>query len=199
MPDSLPSLSWYLKNPELVHEMIGKILNLIESQGIEVPETARFEFLDLIGVGQRWINAPEETKKKIRKYRTLLQNARDYRDSLTITWDSDEGPIRLNYPNSIPLLTDHLDEMIEDCDEILGTKEPTRYPRRKIIEDVLALWIKYTGKTPQKCAIQPSSHSEDKEAPPYTLCRLVLTAIEDCKDSGDFRRFYERAVAPILK
>ncbi len=171
--------------------IIGKILDLLKNEGKEVPETARDDFLRLIGIGQRWIDAPEEKKEKIKKFRNLLKKAYDYGNSLTITWDSSEGPIQVLHPFDYILLP--LAGAVEDCNTILGTSSPRRYPRKKIVRETLDLWTKYTGKRPQKCAVQPSPYSGDKEAPPYALCRLVLTAIEG-EDPGDFHRIYESAV-----
>ena len=146
----------------------------------------------ILTFGYEWLTQ-EAKKKELAQYRKLLQKARDYRDG--------SRDLRYRFPSfrdfpktTTPILheADALLTMIEDCGKILGTKEPKRHPRRTTIKAVMNLWEKYTGKTPQKWAIQPSVYSGDKEAPPYALCRLILTLIEG-KAPKDFHRAYESA------
>lgn len=192
--ESLVPFRPYLKNPEDA---------TLEGRG---PETILTD-LDQIAVqGFLWGTNNKETRKGIEKFRRLLQNALDYRASFKIVQESDciscTGPLEMLFPLAPPgaysrKSANALEDMIAECDRILGKKEPKRYARKKIVEDVLRLWVKYTGRSLQNWAIQPSPYSEDKEAPPYALCRLLLTIIEG-KDPGDFRRVYERVVrSPI--
>ena len=153
---------------------------------------------DLTGIltfGYEWLTQ-EARKKEIAQYRKLLQKARDYRDG--------SRDLRYRFPSfkDFPCVTgapilheaDTLLAMIEECDKILGTKEPKRHPRRVIIWESLALWVRFTGKTPPRNAFQPNPHSGDRLAPPYAFARLILSSIEDCTDTGDFSGMYEAIV-----
>ncbi len=150
----------------------------------------------ILTTGCEWLTH-EARKKEVRAYRRQLEKAQSLRDKspalkhlFPASQDFPRGgtPIRQD--------ADALSLMIEECDRILGAREPTRHPRRATIKAALILWKKHTGKTPQKWAIQPSAYSGDKEAPPYAFCRLVLALIEN-KDPGDFRRIYESAVRSL--
>ena len=63
-----------------------------------------------------------------------------------------EDPSRMPFPKG-PM--DSVKDMLATCNRILGTKDPKRYPCRKIVADTLALWTKYTNKSPRNWAIQP--------------------------------------------
>lgn len=142
--------------------------------------------------GHEWLSQ-DAKKKEIAQFRKLLQKTRDCRDrSRTL---HQRFPSYRDFPESTTPLrheADTLFSMIEECDKILGTREPKRYPRRSTIKAALTLWKKYTGKTPPKNAHAPSMHSEiRKETAPFTFCRMILAAIEDCTDVGDFSGTYE--------
>jgi len=143
-----------------------------------------------------WLNN-EARKKGVRKYRDLLKKAIDYREAFSLPYIAGDGTRKTEYPLETLFQSfdsHHLGTMIAKCDEILGTKEPTRYPRQKVILETLSLWTLYSGKNPPKNAIQPNKYTGDREATPYTLCKLVLMSIEDCSDVGDFSGMYETVV-----
>ena len=190
-------------------ETLKKILHLInearnENLTMDEERRAALDFNILIGIGQSCLNLPDGEKKKLRKLRKLHNEVCENGNHI-VEADSLEGPALTSRQlvdrlmlreDSGGVLTDPLAEILRDFDELLGKKEPARYPCRKIVKDVLKLWIKHTGKNPQKWAIQPSSYSKSKEVPPYALCRPVLTVIEG-KDPGDFHRVYESAARSL--
>lgn len=146
----------------------------------------------ILVTGREWLT-DEARKKEIRTYRRQLEKTLTIRDKSSAL--KHLFPAAHDFPKGgIPIRqdADALLSMIGECDRILGTKEPQRYPRREIIRKTLTLWKRYARKAPQKWALQPSVYRGSKESPPYTFCRLVLTTIED-KDPGDFRRGYESA------
>ena len=212
----------FIKQETTPDDPLNRALDLICQHVKNTPKTPKDDYymrkiikhdLTLICLHACMWYKNEETKKGIALFRKKLGGAL----TLWETFTSDAGqwkghPLQILFqgfddqPPPPGMIKAHregpidaLRGMIADCDDILGKKEPKRYPRRKIIADTLAVWVEYTGKKPQKWAIQPSEHSADKEAPPYALCRLVLTIIEDCQDIGDFHRVYERAVKNLPK
>ena len=203
-------LPFLIDSPQL-EKSLNKILKLIneerdESLTTDEERQAVLDFTRLIGIGKCWLELPEKTKEQLRKFRKLLNKACEYRNSFYVP-DSIEGHAIISRPLDYLMLlpdfggvgVDPLAEIVRACGDLLGDTESALFPRRKIIEDVLALWIRYTGKPPQKYAIQPSSYSKSKEVPPYALCRIVLTVIEDCNDTGDFSTLYESAVRSLSR
>ena len=167
------------------------------AEGAWSPPPGLFPDLTKILVtGREWLTH-EARKKEVRAYRRQLEKARSLRDKSPAL--KHRFPSFRDFPESTTPLrqdADALSLMIEECDRILGKREPTRHHRRATVKAALILWEKHTGKPPQKWAIQPSAYSGDKEAPPYAFCRLVLALIEN-KDPGDFRRIYESAVRSL--
>jgi hypothetical protein len=146
----------------------------------------------ILYVGREWLTH-EARKKEVRAYRRQLEKALSLRDAspalkhlFPAAHDFKKGGIHIFQH------ADALSSMIEECDKILGTNEPKRYPRREIVRESLILWTRYTGRNPQRWALQPSAYLGDQEASAYSFCRLILTAIEG-NDPGDFRRGYESA------
>jgi hypothetical protein len=152
----------------------------------------------------------EELRKGIEKYRRHLKNALEQRNSFTITHPFPDGPLtekplqRLFFgsddeslkPGGIRMKgpADSLIDMIAECDRILGTEKPIRYPRQTVIRESLDLWKKFTGKNPPRYAIQPNTYSGSKESAPYAITRLLLEISEDCSDVGDFSAMFETVV-----
>ena len=167
------------------------------AEGAWSPPPGLFPDLTKILVtGREWLTH-EARKKEVRAYRRQLEKARSLRDKSPAL--KHRFPSFRDFPESTTPLrqdADALSLMIEECDRILGKREPTRHHRRATVKAALILWEKHTGKPPQKWAIQPSVYSGDREAPPYAFCRLVLALIEN-KDPGDFRRIYESAVRSL--
>ena len=159
-----------------------------------LPQGPLMGLTKIVTTGKEWLTH-EARKKELTRYRKFLQKTRDCRDG--------SGDLRYLFPSfkdfpktATPLRheADALLSMIEECDKILGTKEPARYPRRVIIWESLALWTRFTGKTPPRNAFQPNPHSGDRLAPPYAFTRMIIATIEDCTDTGDFSHLYETIV-----
>ena len=134
---------------------------------------------------------PKKRKKALLGIRRHLKMADDIQNSYI------EGQ---GDPKDYPLIRlfggpeNKVKKMLGICDEILGTKEPIRYPRQKIILETLRIWAKYNGKAPSLRAVGYDPHSETRtETAPYALCRAMLTSIEG-KDPGDFHGMYETIV-----
>ena len=161
--------------------------------------------LSMLMVTSRLWLTDEAKKKEIRKFRDLLRKTmiclEDSPSLKRLFPLSEKIPPGL-YPPEMPeelipipsydLTADCLKAMIVTCDGILGTKEPTRYPRKKIIANTLELWRKYTGEeiTPQSSIVK-TANDRGKTTPPYRLCGLVLTIIEG-KNIGDFSGIYNK-------
>ena len=159
-----------------------------------LPQGPLMGLTKIITTGKEWLTH-EARKKELTRYRKLLQKTWDCRDG--------SGDLRYLFPsfrnfgpceNPLRHDADALLYMIWECDKILGTKEPARHPRRVIIWESLALWTRFTGKTPPRNAFQPNPHSGDRLAPPYTFTRMIIAAVEDCTDTGDFSGMYEAIV-----
>lgn len=163
-------------------------------------------FVRIVMEGRQWL-FQEGRKVGLRKYRDLLRKALKYRNTFEATLTTPEGPCTektlqslFGGPNDESLPpggihfkgpADALIDMIAECDRILGTCEPKRHPRRTVIRETLALWQRFTGKAPNRNAIQPNPHSGDRLAPAYEIARIVLAITEDCLDVGDFSGMYE--------
>ena len=196
-----------LSETEEIQRKELEILNFLRPH-LKVPPTTNSEgawtppprlipdLTKILVTGREWLTH-EVRKEEVRAYRRQLEKARSLRDKSPASRHL--FPAYQDFPKGgtpIRQDADALSLMIEECDRILGKREPTRHPRRATVKAALILWEKHTGKPPQKWAIQPSVYSGDKEAPPYAFCRLVLALVEN-KDPGDFRRIYESAVRSL--
>lgn len=146
----------------------------------------------ILVTGREWLTH-EARKKEIRAYRRQLEKALAIRDKSPAL--KHLFPATHDFPKAdIPIRqdADALMSMVAQCDKILGTAEPKRYPRREIVRECLIFWKKFTGKVPPRNAHRPAKYSEiRKETAPYTFSRLILSVIEDCNDTGDFSGLYE--------
>ena len=145
-----------------------------------------------------------ERKKELQEFRKHLQSALKCLDSLSVQWKDSDGVEKSSshLQNLFPEV--HLKNMIFTCDHILGTKEPSRYPKQRIIQETLKIWHKSTGKTPFRCAFHPGKPGtkaiETEEVIPktpsesYSFCLGIMRAIEGKELKSGFPRIYETVV-----
>ena len=143
-------------------------------------------------------------KKELQKFRKHLQAALNCRDALSVQWKNFDGVEKSSsyLQNLFPEI--QLKNMILTCDHILGTKEPARYPKQRIILETLKIWHESTGKPPFRCAFHPGKPGttalETEEVIPkipsesYSFCLGIMRAIEGKELKSGFPRMYETVV-----
>jgi len=179
-----------LRNQQAISDLIRNGIPASDEQRIAARDLPCRLTYEIIIPARLWLTN-EARKKGVRKYRDLLKKAIDYRETFRLPYIAGDGTRKTEYPlRAFPAPTDHLETLIAQCDEILGREEPARYPRRKIITEILRLWHEY-GQSISPTASIPSKRERQKTAISYQLCRLVLTAIEG-KPPGDFSLIYDK-------
>ncbi|MHB1927492.1 MAG: hypothetical protein ACYCRD_09545 [Leptospirillum sp.] len=206
--DVVPML---LDNQEEIRRLISRNVPFSLKQQIAVKELPFRLTYEVIIPARLWLTN-EARKKGIKKYRELLKEAIDHRETFSLPYIAGDGtrrteyPLRTLFPDS---QENQLGVMIAKCDEILGEGKSARYPRQKIIRDTLKFWQEYgqpippTASIPRnrarnRTAIHPTTpiprdrdQERNRTAIPYQLCKLVLTAIEG-KTPGEFYDIYNK-------
>ncbi|MGL3710525.1 hypothetical protein ACSYAY_06635 [Leptospirillum ferriphilum] len=164
-----------------------------------LPQGPAMAVTKLITEGKEWLTH-EARKKELKRFRAMLTKALDLRDkSVALRY---LFPSHRDFPTDpgsrVLHDADALTAMIEECEKILGTREPRRYPRQRIVGDALVLWKKYTGRPAYPTASIPSKRERKKRTPSYRFCQFVLEAIED-HPPGDIADLYEKIASRFPK
>ena len=189
--DVVPML---LDNQEEIRRLISRNVPFSQEQQIAAKELPFRLTYEVIIPARNWITN-EARKKGIEKYRKLLKDAIDHRETFSLPYIAGDGtrrteyPLRMLFPDS---QANQLGVKIAKCDEILGEGKSARYPRQKIIRDTLKFWQEYGQSIPPTASIPRDRDQErNRTAIPYQLCKLVLTAIEG-KPPGEFYDIYNK-------